>query len=178
VSCDVSQVSLAVTHPSHPGFLGLPSVQTDTINRLLRAQSGRTKAKIPSSLLPSRPGSGAASTSGDSGAVGDGPPPPPPTLLRFVSSVKGGEFRLTVSFPENKLDAVKMGPVHSLDDQDNGSTRRNVAGTCDVPGCGQRRIYRCVTAFDKGGCSLPHLKLVQGSLSGAANSKSEGIASS
>lgn len=35
---------------------------------------------------------------------------------------------------------------------------------CDAPGCGEKRKYRSVKNFDKGGCCMEHLKTVEASL--------------
>lgn len=113
--------------------------KTDTINRLLRAQSGRTKTKLSTT---SRPTSGAPSASPPSDI--------PRTLLRYISSIKSGELAMSVSFPQTKVDGLgferKVG-------------KGKLDGMCDVCSV-EKRIYRSLRDREKGACGVEHLKVL------------------
>jgi Ino eighty subunit 2 len=84
-----------------------------------------------------------------------------PGMLRFVSSIRSGKFEMFVSAPPGKeqaiaLEATRPEPV----------IRSNTKAHCGVKGCGETRKYRSVLDFEKGGCSMSHLKLVEQSLRG------------
>lgn len=83
-------------------------------------------------------------------------------MLRFVSSIRSGKFEMFVSAPQGKEQAITF---------ENASGRERVGrgkvdARCGVEGCGEKRKYRCVLDFEKGGCSMPHLKQVEQSLRG------------
>lgn len=136
------------------------TLQNDVINRLLKAQTGKTRRNVaqgegtPISLNDGDDANGP--TDAKNAAV-------VPGMLRFVSSIRSGKFEMFVSAPPGKEQAIALeeAPVR-LEQAGRGKAEAH----CGVKGCGERRKYRSVLDFEKGGCSMPHLKLVEQSLRG------------
>lgn len=90
-----------------PDLPATPSRQIETVNRLLKAQSTRTRAKAPaeapSSHLTSRSSPSKASRRTDEEDEG------PPRFYRTIQSIRSGSFVSTLSAPvdERYLDALK-----------------------------------------------------------------------
>jgi hypothetical protein len=84
-----------------------PTRQIETVNRLLKAQSTRTRAKAPaeapSSHLTSRSSPSKASRRADEEADG------PPRFYRTIQSIRTGSFVSTLSAPtdERYVDALQ-----------------------------------------------------------------------
>lgn len=83
-----------------------------------------------------------------------------PGLLRFVSSIRSGKFEMFVSAPQGKEQAITFEDAPRRERAGKGK----VDARCGVAECGEKRKYRSVLDFEKGGCSMPHLKLVEQSL--------------
>ncbi|WVQ73850.1 hypothetical protein IAR50_003431 [Cryptococcus sp. DSM 104548] len=121
--------------------------QDETINRLLRAQTSRSRAKIDDDIDPS---TGNPSPSRRIHA-------PPEGMVRWTSKMgQDGAVVMSVGVPKGKEEWLQLGvpPVE---------LRRDV-GMCSAPGCGEKRKYRSVKVFEKGGCSMAHLKAVEAAL--------------
>ncbi|OWZ70290.1 hypothetical protein AYX14_04323 [Cryptococcus neoformans] len=136
----------------------LQDEQDETINRLLRAQTSRSRSKLdnPTDL------------DGDSPAVPSPSrrvQPAPEGMIRWSSKItKEGDVIMRVAAPKEKeswLDLVGA----KLDEVDEKRRSLNGGkGMCDAPGCGERRKYRSVKDFERGGCCMEHLKTVEASL--------------
>ena len=134
--------------------------QDQTINRLLRAQTGRSRAKLD---VPSpgddTPGTGSRYASPSRRASGA----PKSDMIRWVSSIQDDKVVIRVGAPAGKEEWIKLA---SLDDAPSEAKpqHRNTRGTCGVRGCSQSRKYRSVKRFEVGGCCMEHLKKVEASL--------------
>ncbi|KAL1406249.1 hypothetical protein Q8F55_007943 [Vanrija albida] len=138
----------------------LQDEQDQTINRLLRAQTGRSRSKLDGpSPMPDANGedSGAAPSGATSPTKRSAPPP---DGVRYVSALRGDDVVLSVS--------VRAGREGWLDVGGGGGGERaegrDARGLCAAKGCAQPRKYRCVGRFETGGCSLAHLKEVEAAL--------------
>lgn len=91
--------------------------------------------------------------------------PAPEGMIRWSSKItKEGDVVMRVAAPKEKeswLDLVGT----KLDEVDGKRRSLNSGkGMCDVPGCGEKRKYRSVKDFERGGCCIEHLKAVEASL--------------
>ncbi|KDQ49647.1 hypothetical protein JAAARDRAFT_617681 [Jaapia argillacea MUCL 33604] len=158
--------------------------KAETINRLLRAKSSRSKSAkkrlitLGTSVAPTPTGGAGGAeevpgtpntpdvTMGEAdgmelaeGEVGEeGGVVVVPTMYRWVSSTKvaeGGEKKVVLSFSV---------PVAALPD-DEGERRsqpvKSRKAVCDVGGCGQPRKYRLVRDWERGACGMGHLKVLE-----------------
>jgi len=167
----------------------LADEQEATVNRLLRAQTSRSRAKLDPSPLPA-PGSGADSnpnsTSNSStnantlhlpsgGVDSDGhsrrpsplrsAPPPRGDRVRYVSGLVDGSLVLRIGVPEGKEGWLGMGlGENGVDLEKVRAGKRSKVAVCAVKGCGERRKYRSVKDFEVGGCCMAHLKEVEAGL--------------
>ncbi|KAK4686083.1 Ino eighty subunit 2, partial [Tremellales sp. Uapishka_1] len=126
--------------------------QDQTINRLLRAQTGRSRAKLdaPSPtlesadpLLPTTP------------AV----PVIPLNMIRTINECVNGVSVSRVAVPEGMEGWLMVngdGSGHVKRKKDEGETK------CAVEGCGEKRKYRSIKKFERGGCCIDHLRVVEG----------------
>jgi Ino eighty subunit 2 len=137
-------------------------LQNDVINRLLKAQTGKTRRNVaqnegtPLSGLDgddAMNGGGASDSARNAQVV--------PGMLRFVSSIKSGKFEMLVSAPPGKETAIEF---ESPPRAGHGAAEKKTEARCAVKGCSEKRKYRSVLEFETGGCSMPHLKLVEQSL--------------
>lgn len=127
--------------------MGRADIQDQTINRLLRAQTGRSRSKLDG---PDEAGS--ARASGLSSPVKrndfDG--------VRYVSKMDGDRVVLAVAVRQGREDWIAL--------PEDEEPKPRPRAECSVKGCGLPRKYRSVKAFEEGGCSLPHLKEVEAQL--------------
>lgn len=133
--------------------------QREAIDRLLKAQAGRSRNKdLPASRDTSTPANGTLPEAET--------PPPPPHLIRYISTIRQGNFEMRLAVPTEKegilLDLAERNayglagtPQGDVGDVKKLTTARP---TCAVGGCNEPRKYRCVKNFDIGGCSMAHLK--------------------
>lgn len=127
--------------------------QIEAINRLLKAQSGRGRG----TRTPRGGEEGSRAGSVPPGGI-DGTPAAAPHLIRIVSTIKEGDFKMSVSLPVNqdvKFETAR--PETSLAFKDH-------SGSCGLAGCEQRRIYRSPKRPDVGACCAEHLKRVEAGL--------------
>lgn len=125
-------------------------VQMEAINRLLKAQSGRGRGtRTPR-------GGEDGSRDGSMAAGGEESQMTPRTLIRLTSTIKDGDFKMSLSFPKREQDVLAAVPKT----QSTSAFAEHV-GRCGVKGCDRERIYRCTKKPEVGGCSLAHLKEVQ-----------------
>ncbi|CED82436.1 INO80 complex subunit B-like conserved region [Phaffia rhodozyma] len=139
----------------------------ETVNRLLKAQSSRSRGKASAVLLstsasgPANPNPADGTNSSDQHASGIHTPAPPlPTAFRTIQSIKSGAYEITLSAPLNPAFMAKLAkPI----DREN-KRKQGPKPVCSVEDCGKERKYRCVggeDAFELGGCGLDHLRTVQ-----------------
>lgn len=76
--------------------------------------------------------------------------------MRYVSRLDGEKLVVQIAVRPGREDWIAL-PEHD-------ERKIPPQAACSVKGCGQPRKYRCVKAFEKGGCSLPHLKEVEARL--------------
>lgn len=136
----------------------MPS-QTETINRLLKKQSSRSRAKrsaLLSSVVPTpqSPHSGDEGEGGE-GAAGDGAEPRGTTQRTMLGSSwrwvsRGQEYMLGVPIEWELPSAAQR--------DDPGRAVRRPA-LCDIPGCGKKRKYRLkeYKSLQLGACCARHL---------------------
>ncbi|WVQ69182.1 uncharacterized protein L199_007398 [Kwoniella botswanensis] len=132
----------------------LQDEQDETINRLLRAQTSKSRSKLdqPSPAL----GEGELTASGQ---ASPSKKQPLSNMIRWSSTLtKDGDILLRVGAPKEKDDWISLTPAGK-----EGKDRLMVREipTCGVVGCANKRIYRSTKNFDIGGCSLDHLKAVE-----------------
>ncbi|TYJ54648.1 hypothetical protein B9479_004682 [Cryptococcus floricola] len=119
----------------------LQDEQDETINRLLRAQTSRSRAKIDDDMDPS---TGNPSPSRRIQA-------PPEGMVRWTSKMgKEGAVVMSVAVPSGQERWLDMGAPSVEPKKDERM--------CNAPGCGEKRKYRSVKVFEKGGCSMAHLE--------------------
>ncbi|WVW78546.1 hypothetical protein I302_100502 [Kwoniella bestiolae CBS 10118] len=126
----------------------LQDEQDETINRLLRAQTSKSRSKLdqPSPAL----GEGESLNSGQVS-----PSKSSAKMIRWTSTInKQGDISLRVAAPRDKEDWISVGA-------DGETPAERVIAVCGVDGCGKKRIYRSMRDFAVGGCSMEHLKAVE-----------------
>ncbi|WWD07746.1 hypothetical protein V865_005848 [Kwoniella europaea PYCC6329] len=131
----------------------LQDEQDETINRLLRAQTSKSRSKLdqPSPAL----GEGELTASGQASPSKQ----ISSNMIRWSSTLtKDGDILLRVGAPKEKEDWISLTPAG-----EEGKDRLMVREipTCGVVGCANKRIYRSTKNFDIGGCSLDHLEAVE-----------------
>lgn len=137
-------------------------LQNDVINRLLKAQTGKTRRNVAQNE-----GTPLSGLDGDDAMNGGGASDGArnaqvvPGMLRFVSSIKSGKFEMLVSAPPGKETAIEF---ESPPRAGHVAAEKKTEARCAVRGCSEKRKYRSVLDFETGGCSMPHLKLVEQSL--------------
>lgn len=124
--------------------------QIETINRLLKAQTGRTRGKASVTTTAT------ASLLASAEANSPPPPRPPPSLFRSISSIRSGAFVVTLSAPEDPDYVAKLASPPAV-----SFPQVPTPALCTIDGCGRPRKYRCVGAFERGGCGLEHLRIAQ-----------------
>ncbi|ODO06293.1 hypothetical protein L198_01525 [Cryptococcus wingfieldii CBS 7118] len=125
----------------------LQDEQDETINRLLRAQTSRSRAKIDDDNDPS---TGNPSPSRRIQA-------PPEGMVRWTSKMgKEGAVVMSVAVPTGQERWLDMGAPSVEPKKDERM--------CNAPGCGEKRKYRSLKVFEKGGCSMAHLETVEAAL--------------
>ena len=124
--------------------------QDQTINRLLRAQTSRTRNKLEDPTAESSPAPWASRRV----------LPPSSDMIRWTSSLMDDRVVMRVAAPEGKEDWIA---VTSAQNTEQPRATIGVA-PCGVQGCSEKRKYRSVKEFNSGGCSLEHLKLFEASL--------------
>ncbi|KIR25854.1 ino eighty subunit 2 [Cryptococcus deuterogattii 99/473] len=136
----------------------LQDEQDETINRLLRAQTSRSRSKLDNPM----------DLDGDASAVPSPSrrvQPAPEGMIRWSSKItKEGDVVMRVAPPKEKeawLDLVGA-KLDEVAEKQRSLNRGK--GMCDAPGCGEKRKYRSVKNFNKGGCCMEHLKAVEASL--------------
>nr|XP_018265623.1 uncharacterized protein I303_01994 [Kwoniella dejecticola CBS 10117]OBR87781.1 hypothetical protein I303_01994 [Kwoniella dejecticola CBS 10117] len=150
----------------------LQDEQDETINRLLRAQTSKSRSKLdqPSPGMDGDLPSGQVSPSRRV-------PTNPSNMIRWSSTIsKDGDVLLRVAAPTEKDHWIDLVPepytasaqptsdVKAEDTSSISTVKRNASGQCNAPGCDQARKYRSVKQFEIGACSLPHLKAVEAAL--------------
>ncbi|OCF41701.1 hypothetical protein I317_04507 [Kwoniella heveanensis CBS 569] len=156
----------------------LQDEQDETINRLLRAQTSRSRAKLDN---PS-PGVGDAEGGEASGSGQVSPSRRVPLIagemIRWTSSIsKDGDVLLRVAVPKDEEDWIALTPDQLSSpsvsaDQGERKVRMRKPferGTkkiaiCTVDGCSKERKYRSTRNFELGGCGIEHLKEVDEAL--------------
>ncbi|ORX38857.1 hypothetical protein BD324DRAFT_294568 [Kockovaella imperatae] len=149
----------------------LQDEQDQTINRLLRAQTGRSRAKLD---VPS-PGEEGGTGGGGSGVGGSRYPSPSrrtttaaplENMIRWISSIQDDNVVLRVAAPAGKEDWIAVSDATLAEDSTDTKPvlRRDARGTCGVDGCDAERKYRSVKKFETGGCSMEHLRAVEAGL--------------
>lgn len=133
--------------------------QDQTINRLLRAQTGRSRAKLDAE--PGEDGDNAGAVSGNASPtkrprrMGN-----PDTMIRWSSKMEGEKMVIRVAAPVGKDDWIALGVVAPTLEVKEEKPKITPPAACAVTGCGNARKYRSTKQFDKGGCSMEHLKMV------------------
>jgi Ino eighty subunit 2 len=152
--------SMSANNPAILKSLTPVAPQNDVINRLLKAQTGKTRRNAAqnegtpmSGLDGDDPMNGGSSDTRNSQVV--------PGMLRFVSSIKSGKFEMLVSAPPGKEKVIEFASAPRTGQVAGG---KKAEARCAVKGCGEKRKYRSVLNFETGGCSMSHLKLVEQSL--------------
>ena len=145
------------SRPNRSSELILHLLQDSTINRLLRAQTGRSRAKLdgPSPVPSSDP---VQSTSAETQYISSSrrrQPLPKNGMIRWVSSMSGDDVILRVGLPIEKETWLAGRTGNEKVDQ------RDMSGICGVAGCEESRKYRSTRRFEVGGCCLQHLKAVE-----------------
>lgn len=142
----------------------LTIAQDQTINRLLRAQTGRSRSKLDGPPLLPDPATASSfdanHTIPDTRRPG---PAPKEGMIRWVSSISGDNVNLRVGVPVGKENWLDVGDVGR---GGGGLERRDVSGVCAVEGCKESRKYRSLKRFKVGGCCMTHLKAVEAALAG------------
>ncbi|KAF8481459.1 hypothetical protein JB92DRAFT_3037988 [Gautieria morchelliformis] len=145
----------------------LEDEKTETINRLLRKQSSRSKAKrsafVNTSIVPT-PQSPHSGDGGESdGVLGAVPGTTgqmgmPGPVWRWVSNSSGirlGVPSEVVDIRETMGDAAKMVAASNALDM-----KPRPPAICNVPGCREPRKYRLVHDFEQGACGMEHLRVL------------------
>ncbi|KAF8498417.1 hypothetical protein JB92DRAFT_2984659 [Gautieria morchelliformis] len=145
----------------------LEDEKTETINRLLKKQSSRSKAKrstlLNTSVVPT-PQSPHSGDDGESDAVLGAVPGTtdqmgtimPGPVWRWVSNSSG--IRLGVPSEVVDIgDAARMDAASNALDE---HMKPRPAAICNVPGCCGRRKYRLVRDFEQGACGIEHLRVL------------------
>lgn len=135
-------------------FLEEADMQDQTINRLLRAQTGRSRSKLDHTPLPD--GESGASSPTKQRSVLD-----IPNGIRWVSRLDGDNVTMAVSVMEGNEKWLDFPEQPHKDD---GKKSKKDEAKCGAEGCKEKRKYRSTKKFDVGGCSLPHLKEVEAAL--------------
>ncbi|BEJ12940.1 hypothetical protein CspHIS471_0301140 [Cutaneotrichosporon sp. HIS471] len=118
----------------------LQDEQDQTINRLLRAQTGRSRAKLDDTDTP---------RSGQVSPVKR----PVPDGVRWVSSLAGEDVVLRVGVKAGRDEWIAVGDGPRIE-----SDKGNMV--CAAKGCKQPRKYRSVGKRSVGGCCVAHLREV------------------
>ncbi|KAK8847351.1 hypothetical protein IAR55_005208 [Kwoniella newhampshirensis] len=142
----------------------LQDEQDQTINRLLRAQTSKSRSKLdnPSPAL-------------DSGGPSSHPSPTrrvpatPGSMIRWVSTVSNdGDVVIRVAAPKEKDEWLGLDSGEKVEKEEEEDVvemeKKPDMGICNVIGCGEKRKYRSVMQFEMGGCCLDHLKSVESGL--------------
>ncbi|KAF8514005.1 hypothetical protein BU17DRAFT_52869 [Hysterangium stoloniferum] len=153
----------------------LEDEKTETINRLLKKQSSRSRAKrtaLNSSVVPTpqSPHSGNENENdSDAAGVGGGginantntsTTDPrlrtiPGPAWRWISTQEG----FILGIPKEVEPVVGVTPASAMT---KAEKKPPAPAICDVRGCREKRKYRLVGDFTKGACGMPHLKLLGG----------------
>jgi Ino eighty subunit 2 len=137
-----------------------PSLQAETINRLLKKQS---KSKAKRSALSTAE---ASASEGEREVEQEEKEVILPTTWRWVSSTRPlvdpsttsqedaaqSKMRLTLGVPISVLSSTTPAPQPPLPKE---------KPQCDVPGCTEIRKYRLVRDWVRGACGLTHLKVLE-----------------
>ncbi|WRT64831.1 uncharacterized protein IL334_001767 [Kwoniella shivajii] len=129
----------------------LQDEQDETINRLLRAQTSKSRSKLdqPSPALDGE-GSGQVSPTRRTAHTTN--------MIRWTSTLsKEGEVLLRVAAPKEKEEWISLTNPEKTEIKEKNTI-------CGVEGCERKRIYRSMKKFEIGGCSLDHLKNVEAAL--------------
>ncbi|RXK37520.1 hypothetical protein M231_05241 [Tremella mesenterica] len=140
--------------------------QDQTINRLLRAQTSKSRNKLEDPL----DGSPAPGT--NSASVARRLMPASNDMIRFTSKLIDGKLVQTVSAPKGKETWIDLLPPsftnHDRAEDVSATPKRNILDAqCGVKGCKAKRKYRSVKAFEVGACCMEHLKMVNAGLENA-----------
>nr|ODN87299.1 hypothetical protein L203_03571 [Cryptococcus depauperatus CBS 7841] len=141
----------------------LQDEQDETINRLLRAQTARSRSKIDAADIEDE----ASSQSKPDRKLS--PFMPSDEMIRWTSSLDdNGNVTIQLSVPKGKEWWIDMGHSRSEATRDTTAVamirEEKLKAMCNAPGCNDRRKYRSVKHFEMGGCCLEHLKRVDASL--------------
>ncbi|KAL7419010.1 hypothetical protein Q5752_006695 [Cryptotrichosporon argae] len=128
----------------------LQDEQDQTINRLLRAQTTRSRSKLDAD--ESAPASASAGGSGAASPTkGARRRAAPPGAVRVVSRVVDGNLEVRVAADPDTL-ALPAAPRAYGGKGD---------ATCAVHGCARARKYRLPKRFEVGACGIEHLKALE-----------------
>ncbi|GMK57834.1 hypothetical protein CspeluHIS016_0406680 [Cutaneotrichosporon spelunceum] len=122
----------------------LQDEQDQTINRLLRAQTGRSRAKLDDTDTPR------------SGQTSPVKARPVPDGVRWVSRMAGEDVVLHVGVKAGREGWIAVGEEHAA--RFKASEKGDMV--CAAKGCDQARKYRSVGKQSVGGCCVAHLKEV------------------
>ncbi|KAJ9111401.1 hypothetical protein QFC19_001170 [Naganishia cerealis] len=130
--------------------------RNDVINRLLKAQTGKTRRNAAQAEGTPIPGLDGDETVNGTATGGSAFAPLVPGMLRFVSSIKSGTFEMSVSAPDGKDQVLQFeeSQYHSRP-RDEPEKRTNI---CSISGCSLPIRYRLPSSFNVGGCSLDHYR--------------------
>ncbi|GJJ08332.1 hypothetical protein Clacol_002543 [Clathrus columnatus] len=133
----------------------LEDEKTETINRLLKKQSSRSRAKR-SALNASVVATPQTHSGGEEGENDQIPPERssgmPGPAWRWISSKDGYKLGIPVEVIEDvTMESLPVPPRPPLS-----------ASICDAQGCSRSRKYRLVSDFNRGACGIEHLKLLNG----------------
>ncbi|EKM60959.1 uncharacterized protein PHACADRAFT_247205 [Phanerochaete carnosa HHB-10118-sp] len=144
----------------------LEDEKAETINRLLKKQSRARGRRNALSTAEDRPTPGAGNGQDDMEDAEDTASqiPVPPTMYRWVSTTKvppvdGSDEKrmlMTFSVPVSMLSPPADDYIHP--------TRADpppARPSCDVEGCMVQRKYRLVKDWQRGACSMAHLKALE-----------------
>ncbi|KAJ9114652.1 hypothetical protein QFC22_005528 [Naganishia vaughanmartiniae] len=137
--------------------------RNDVINRLLKAQTGKTRRNV--AQMEGTPMSGLDGEETINGTATDGSAisPAVPGMLRFVSSIRSGNFVMSVSAPPGKEETLQFEEslYHSRAQPAAERVAEKRTSVCALSGCSKPIKYRYTSNFNLGGCSLDHYRSVK-----------------
>jgi hypothetical protein len=129
------------------------------INRLLKAQTGKTRRNVAQMEGTPISGLDGEDTINGTATGGSAISPAVPGMLRFVSSIRSGNFVMSVSAPVGKEQTLQFEEsLHSRAQPAAEKVPEKRTSVCCLSGCSQPIKYRYTSNFNLGGCSLDHYR--------------------
>ncbi|KAJ9104488.1 hypothetical protein QFC21_001984 [Naganishia friedmannii] len=139
--------------------------RNDVINRLLKAQTGKTRRNVAQMEGTPMSGLDGEETINGTAVGGSANAPAVPGMLRFVSSIRSGNFVMSVSAPLGKEQTLhfeeSLYHSHPRAPPAVEKVEEKRTSLCALPGCSQPIKYRYTSNFNLGGCSLEHYRSLQ-----------------